>query len=275
MKDSVAGIAMGLIKEDKEYAVLSDILGDEDHLGDMDFKVAGTDSGITSLQMDIKITSITRDIMKVALEQALEGRIHILSEMAKEIKSHRKEVNEYAPRIEKMQIPTDKIREVIGAGGKVIKEICELSDAKIDIDDKGLITIYAKGKKSIEKALDEIKIIVVEPEVGQIYEGTVVKVMDFGAFVNFLGPRDGLVHISELLNERVGQVTDVVNEGDEVKVKVIGLDDRGKVKLSMRVVDQETGEEIDDPRPPREPRSNEKDNDGRPPRKPRRRRAAD
>ena len=183
--------------------------------------------------MDIKITSITREIMKVALEQALEGRMHILSEMAKEIKSHRKEVNEYAPRIEKMQIPTDKIREVIGAGGKVIKEICETTEAKIDIDDKGLITIYGKGKESIEKALNEIKIIVVEPEVGRIYEGTVVKNMDFGAFVNFLGKQDGLVHISQLAPKRVEKVTDVVKEGDEVSVKVIGFD-RGKVKLSIK-----------------------------------------
>ena len=244
IKKPVAGIAMGLIKEGKEYAVLSDILGDEDHLGDMDFKVAGTDSGITSLQMDIKITSITREIMKVALEQALEGRIHILSEMAKEIKSHRKEVNEYAPRIERMQISTDKIREVIGAGGKVIKEICEISDAKIDIDDKGLITIYAKGKQSIEKALNEIKIIVVEPEVGQIYEGTVVKIMDFGAFVNFLGKRDGLVHISAMAPYHVEKESDICKEGDTVKVKVMGLDDRGKVRLSMKVVDQETGEDM-------------------------------
>ena len=224
--------------------LLSDILGDEDHLGDMDFKVAGTDSGITSLQMDIKITSITREIMKVALEQALEGRIHILSEMAKEIQSHRKEVNEYAPRIERMQISTDKIREVIGAGGKVIKEICEISDAKIDIDDKGLITIYAKGKESIEKALNEIKIIVVEPEVGKIYEGTVVKNMDFGAFVNFLGKRDGLVHISAMAPHHVEKVSDICKEGDTVKVKVMGLDDRGKVRLSMKVVDQETGEDM-------------------------------
>ncbi len=256
IKKPVAGIAMGLIKEGKEYAVLSDILGDEDHLGDMDFKVAGTDSGITSLQMDIKITSITREIMKVALEQALEGRMHILSEMAKEIKSHRKEVNEYAPRIEKMQIPTDKIREVIGAGGKVIKEICETTEAKIDIDDKGLITIYGKGKESIEKALNEIKIIVVEPEVGRIYEGTVVKNMDFGAFVNFLGKRDGLVHISAMAPYHVEKVSDICKEGDTVKVKVMGLDDRGKVRLSMKVVDQETGEDIsgqfEEEKPPRQ-----------------------
>ena len=244
IKKPVAGIAMGLIKEGKEYAVLSDILGDEDHLGDMDFKVAGTESGITSLQMDIKITSITSEIMKVALKQANAGRLYILSEMSKEIKTSRKEVNEFAPRIEKVQISVDKIREVIGAGGKVIKEICEVSEAKIDIDDKGLITIFGAGKQSIERALEEINTIVVEPEVGQIYEGTVVKVMDFGAFVNFLGKKDGLVHISAMAPYHVDKVTDICKEGDVVKVKVMGLDDRGKVRLSMKVVDQDTGDDI-------------------------------
>ena len=275
LKAPVAGIAMGLIKEDDGYAILSDILGDEDHLGDMDFKVAGTEAGVTSLQMDIKITSITEEIMKIALDQAREGRLHILGEMSKALTESRDNLSEHAPRISTMNVPQDKIRDVIGTGGKVIREICEETGCKIDIDDEGLIKIASSDGEAADRAIDWIKGIVAEPEVGVIYTGKVVKVMDFGAFVNFLGPRDGLVHISELLNERVGQVTDVVNEGDEVKVKVIGLDDRGKVKLSMRVVDQETGEEIDDPRPPREPRSNEKDNDGRPPRKPRRRRAAD
>ncbi len=241
----------------------------------MDFKVAGTEAGVTSLQMDIKITSITEEIMKIALDQAREGRLHILGEMSKALTESRDNLSEHAPRISTMNVPQDKIRDVIGTGGKVIREICEETGCKIDIDDEGLIKIASSDGEAADRAIDWIKGIVAEPEVGVIYTGKVVKVMDFGAFVNFLGPRDGLVHISELLNERVGQVTDVVNEGDEVKVKVIGLDDRGKVKLSMRVVDQETGEEIDDPRPPREPRSNEKDNDGRPPRKPRRRRAAD
>ena len=244
IKKPVAGIAMGLIKEGKEYAVLSDILGDEDHLGDMDFKVAGTDSGITSLQMDIKITSITSEIMKIALDQANDGRLHILSEMSKGIKTHRKQVNEFAPRIEKIKIPTDKIREVIGAGGKVIREICEISEAKIDIDDSGIITIFGVGKESVDKALAEINNIVVEPEVGEIYEGKVVKIMDFGAFVNFVGKKDGLVHISAMAPYHVDKVSDICNEGDTVKVKVMGFDDRGKVRLSMKVIDQETGEDI-------------------------------
>ena len=244
IKKPVAGIAMGLIKEGKEYAVLSDILGDEDHLGDMDFKVAGTDSGITSLQMDIKITSITSEIMKIALDQANNGRLHILSEMSKGIKTHRKQVNEFAPRIEKIKIPTDKIREVIGAGGKVIREICEISEAKIDIDDSGIITIFGVGKESVDKALAEINNIVVEPEVGEIYEGKVVKIMDFGAFVNFVGKKDGLVHISAMAPYHVDKVSDICNEGDTVKVKVMGFDDRGKVRLSMKVIDQETGEDI-------------------------------
>ena len=246
IKKPVAGIAMGLIKEGDKYAVLSDILGDEDHLGDMDFKVAGTDAGITSLQMDIKITSITRKIMSEALDQAKEGRLHILSEMAKEIKVARKEVNEFAPRLERMQVAVDKIREVIGQGGKVIKEISANSEAKIDIDDTGLISIFANSKESIEKAKAEIESIVAEPEVGVIYDGKVVKVMDFGAFVNFIGKKDGLVHISAMAPERVEKVTDICNEGDAVKVKVMGLDDRGKVRLSMKVVNQETGEDISD-----------------------------
>jgi polyribonucleotide nucleotidyltransferase len=252
IKKPVAGIAMGLIKEGDKYAVLSDILGDEDHLGDMDFKVAGTDAGITSLQMDIKITSITRSIMSEALDQAKEGRLHILSEMAKEIKVARKEVNEFAPRLERMQVAVDKIREVIGQGGKVIKEISANSEAKIDIDDTGLISIFANSKESIEKAKAEIESIVAEPEVGVIYDGKVVKVMDFGAFVNFIGKKDGLVHISAMAPERVEKVTDICNEGDTVKVKVMGLDDRGKVRLSMKVVNQETGEDISDQFPEKE-----------------------
>ena len=240
----VAGIAMGLIKEGDDYAVLSDILGDEDHLGDMDFKVAGTDQGITSLQMDIKITSITADIMQVALDQARDGRMHILGEMAKALTDSREDVSEHAPRITTMQVPKDKIREVIGTGGKVIREICEETGCKIDIDDEGTIKIASVDLEATERAVDWIKGIVAEPELGVIYSGKVVKTMDFGAFVNFLGSKDGLVHISELKPERVGQTTDVVNEGDEVKVKVIGFDDRGKIKLSMKVVDQESGEDL-------------------------------
>jgi len=268
IKKAVAGIAMGLIKEKNDYAVLSDILGDEDHLGDMDFKVAGTDSGITSLQMDIKITSITKEIMTIALNQAKDGRLHILSEMAKEINSPRKEVSEHAPRIEKMQISTDKIREVIGSGGKVIKEISANSDTKIDIDDSGVISIFGNGKESIEKAKAEIESIVAEPEVGVIYEGTVVKVMDFGAFVNFLGKKDGLVHISAMAAERIEKVTDICEEGDTVKVKVMGLDDRGKVRLSMKVVNQDTGEDISDQFPDQEiERSKNKGGRRRPPRR--------
>jgi polyribonucleotide nucleotidyltransferase len=272
LKAPVAGIAMGLIKEDDGFAVLSDILGDEDHLGDMDFKVAGTETGITSLQMDIKITSITEEIMQIALGQARDGRLHILGEMAKALTQSREELSQHAPRITTMTVPTDKIRDVIGTGGKVIREICEETGCKIDIDDEGLIKIASTDGDAAIRAMDWIKGIVAEPEVGVIYSGKVVKVMDFGAFVNFLGAKDGLVHISELKNERVGQVTDVVNEGDEVKVKVIGLDDRGKVKLSMRVVDQETGEELEDTRPPREPRErSDGDGDGGD-RRPRRRR---
>ena len=242
----VAGIAMGLIKEDDGYAVLSDILGDEDHLGDMDFKVAGTDKGITSLQMDIKITSITEEIMKIALEQAKGGRLHILGEMAKALEGAREEVSANAPRITTFSIPRDKIREVIGTGGKVIREICEVTGAKVDIEDDGTIKVAAVDQSVGDRAIEWIKSIVAEPEVGEIYKGKVVKVVDFGAFVNFLGSRDGLVHISEMAQERVAQVTDVVNEGDEVSVKVLGIDDRGKVRLSMRVVNQETGEDITD-----------------------------
>ena len=264
LKAPVAGIAMGLIKEDDGFAVLSDILGDEDHLGDMDFKVAGTETGITSLQMDIKITSITEEIMQIALGQARDGRLHILGEMAKALTQSREELSQHAPRITTMTVPTDKIREVIGTGGKVIREICEETGCKIDIDDEGLIKIASTDGDAAIRAMEWIKGIVAEPEVGVIYSGKVVKVMDFGAFVNFLGAKDGLVHISELKNERVGQVTDVVNEGDAVKVKVIGLDDRGKVKLSMRVVDQETGEELEDTRPPREPRESGGDGERRP-----------
>ena len=271
LKAPVAGIAMGLIKEDDGYAVLSDILGDEDHLGDMDFKVAGTETGITSLQMDIKITSITEEIMQIALGQARDGRLHILGEMSKALTESRVELSAHAPRITTMNVPADKIREVIGTGGKVIREICEETGCKIDINDEGLIKIASADGDAAQRAMDWIKGIVAEPEVGVIYTGKVVKVMDFGAFVNFLGPKDGLVHISEILNERVAQVTDIVNEGDEVKVKVIGLDDRGKVKLSMRLVDQETGEELEDTRPPREPReSGDSGGEGRPQRRARR-----
>ncbi len=244
IKRPVAGIAMGLIKEEEGFAVLSDILGDEDHLGDMDFKVAGTEGGVTSLQMDIKITGITEEIMEIALNQARDGRMHILGEMGKAISAARDTVNDNAPRITTLSIPKDKIREVIGTGGKVIREICETTGAKVDIDDDGTVKVAAVDADAGNAAVEWIKSIVAEPEVGVIYNGKVVKVVDFGAFVNFLGARDGLVHISELAPRRVGKVTDVVNEGDEVKVKVLGIDDRGKVKLSMKVVDQETGEEI-------------------------------
>jgi polyribonucleotide nucleotidyltransferase len=240
----VAGIAMGLIKEDKQFAVLSDILGDEDHLGDMDFKVAGTDHGITSLQMDLKIASITPEIMKIALSQAKDGRLHILGEMAKAIDSSRQEVSQNAPRITVINIPKDKIREVIGTGGKVIREITEQTGAKIDIEDDGTIKVAAVDAAAAQAAIDWIRGIVAEPEIGHVYTGKVVKVMDFGAFVNFLGSRDGLVHISELAPQRVKQTSDVVNVGDQVKVKVLGVDDRGKVKLSMKAVDQKTGEDL-------------------------------
>jgi polyribonucleotide nucleotidyltransferase len=244
MARPVAGIAMGLIKEDDGHAVLSDILGDEDHLGDMDFKVAGTDQGITSLQMDIKITSITQDIMKDALAQAHDGRLHILAEMAKSIDTSRTEVSSNAPRITAFKINKDKIREVIGPGGKMIREICETTGAKIDLEDDGTVKVAAVDEKAAEAAIKWIKDLTQEPEIGVIYTGKVVKTVDFGAFVNFMGAKDGLVHISELAPERVGKTTDIVNEGDMVKVKLIGIDDRGKVKLSMKSVDQETGEEI-------------------------------
>ena len=244
LKKPVAGIAMGLIKEADDYAVLTDILGDEDHLGDMDFKVAGTENGITSLQMDIKITSITEEIMKVALEQAREGRLHILGEMAKALRMARDDVSENAPRITMIKINKDKIREVIGPGGKIIREIQEVTGTKIDLDDDGTVKVAAVDQKATQAAIEWIESITAEPEVGRIYNGKVVKTMDFGAFVNFMGPKDGLVHISELAPERVGKTTDVVNVGDEVKVKLIGIDDRGKVKLSMKAVDQNTGKEI-------------------------------
>jgi polyribonucleotide nucleotidyltransferase len=241
---SVAGIAIGLIKEPEGFAVLSDILGDEDHLGDMDFKVAGTNLGVTALQMDIKITSITEEIMRVALEQAREGRTHILAEMAKALTGARDTVSANAPRITTFSIPKEKIREVIGTGGKVIREITETTGAKIDIEDDGTIKVAAVDADAAKAAIDWIRGIVAEPEAGVIYNGKVVKVVDFGAFVNFLGSRDGLVHISELAPQRVAKVADVVKLGDTVKVKVLGFDDRGKIKLSMRQVDQETGEDL-------------------------------
>jgi polyribonucleotide nucleotidyltransferase len=240
----VAGIAMGLIKEPDGFAVLSDILGDEDHLGDMDFKVAGTARGVTALQMDIKITSITEEIMRVALAQARDGRSHILGEMAKALTGAREEVSGNAPRITTISIPKDKIREVIGSGGKVIREITETTGAKIDIDDDGTIKVAAVDANAAKAAIEWIRGIVAEPELGGIYNGKVVKVVDFGAFVNFLGAKDGLVHISELAQQRVGKVADVVKVGDGVKVKVLGFDDRGKVKLSMRQVDQQSGEDL-------------------------------
>ncbi len=245
LKRPVAGIAMGLIKEGARFAVLSDILGDEDHLGDMDFKVAGTSEGVTSLQMDIKITGITEEIMKVALDQARDGRIHILSEMNKALNTARPELGEYAPRIETIHIPVDKIREVIGSGGSVIREIVAESGAKIDISDDGTVKIASANAESIRAAINRIRGITAEPEVGEIYQGKVVKVMEFGAFVNFFGPKDGLVHISQLADGRPKAVTDVVKEGDSVWVKLLGFDDRGKVKLSMKVVDQKTGKELE------------------------------
>ncbi len=246
LKSPVAGIAMGLIKEDRGYAVLSDIIGDEDHLGDMDFKVAGTEAGITALQMDLKIASVTPEIMQVALAQARDGRLHILGEMAKALTGARDDVAATAPRITIINVPKEKIREVIGTGGKVIREIVEQTGCKIDIDDDGTIKIAATEQTKAQAAIDWIRGIVAEPEVGVIYNGKVVKTADFGAFVNFLGSRDGLVHISELAQGRVNKTNDIVNVGDAVKVKVLGFDDRGKVKLSMRVVDQATGEDISD-----------------------------
>jgi polyribonucleotide nucleotidyltransferase len=245
LKSPTAGIAMGLILEGDRYAVLSDILGDEDHLGDMDFKVAGTSDGVTSLQMDIKIAGITEEIMRVALAQAKDGRLHILGEMNKAITGARAELGEFAPRIETLKIPTDKIREVIGTGGKVIREIVEKTGAKVNIEDDGTVKVASSDGNSIKAAIAWIKSIASDPEVGAIYEGTVVKTTDFGAFVNFFGAKDGLVHISQLSKQRVAKTTDVVKEGDKVKVKLMGFDDRGKVRLSMRVVDQETGEDLE------------------------------
>lgn len=246
IKRPVSGIAMGLIKDEEGVAVLSDILGDEDHLGDMDFKVAGTSEGITSLQMDIKIAGITKDIMQTALEQANGGRMHILEEMGKALGESRTSLSENAPQMETMQIPTDKIREVIGSGGKVIREIVETTGAKVNIEDDGTVTLSALDKASIEAARTWIRGITAEPEVGEIYQGKVVAVKDFGAFVNFFGPKDGLVHVSQMAQERVKHPKDVVSEGDQVWVKLLGFDDRGKVRLSMKVVNQETGEAIDE-----------------------------
>lgn len=245
LKRPTAGIAMGLILEGERYAVLSDILGDEDHLGDMDFKVAGTEEGVTSLQMDIKITGINEEIMRVALDQAKAGRLHILGEMAKALTGARAELGEFAPRIETLKIPTEKIREVIGTGGKVIREIVEKTGAKINIEDDGTVKVASSDGNSIRAAINWIKSITNEPEVGQVYDGTVVKVADFGAFVNFFGAKDGLVHISQLAKGRVAKTSDVVKEGDKVKVKLLGFDDRGKVRLSMRAVDQATGEDLE------------------------------
>jgi polyribonucleotide nucleotidyltransferase len=254
VKSPVSGIAMGLILEGDEFAVLSDILGDEDHLGDMDFKVAGTADGITTMQMDIKIAGITQEIMAKALEQAKAGRMHILGEMAKALTGARTEVSKHAPRIETIQIDKSKIRDVIGTGGKVIREIVAETGAKVDIDDEGVIKISSSNTDEIEAAKKWILGIVEEAEVGKVYNGKVVNIVDFGAFVNFMGGKDGLVHVSEMRNERVEKPTDVVSEGMEVKVKVLEIDQRGKVRLSMRVVDQETGEELEDTRPPREAR---------------------
>ncbi|QGN55428.1 polyribonucleotide nucleotidyltransferase [Novosphingobium sp. Gsoil 351] len=260
----VSGIAMGLILEGTEFTVLSDILGDEDHLGDMDFKVAGTSEGITTMQMDIKVAGITREIFEAALNQAKAGRAHILGEMTKALGSARTELSDYAPRIETMQIDKSKIREVIGTGGKVIREIVAETGAKVDIDDEGLIKLSSSDPAQIEAARKWILGIVEEAEVGKIYDGKVVTIVDFGAFVNFMGGKDGLVHVSEMRNERVEKPTDVVSEGQAVKVKVLEIDPRGKVRLSMRVVDQETGEELPDTRPPREPRGDRPGGDRRP-----------
>jgi polyribonucleotide nucleotidyltransferase len=244
LKAPVAGVAMGLILEGERFAVLTDILGDEDHLGDMDFKVAGTANGITSLQMDIKVAGITPEIMEQALAQAKNGRLHILEEMGKALSAGRAEFSAHAPRIETMQIAVDKIREVIGSGGKVIRSIVEESGAKVDINDDGTIKIASANAAAIEKARELIGAIVDEPEIGKVYTGKVVKIMDFGAFVNFFGKRDGLVHVSQLSNERVGHPKDILQEGQSVKVKLMGFDERGKVRLSMKAVDQETGAEL-------------------------------
>jgi polyribonucleotide nucleotidyltransferase len=245
LKRPTAGIAMGLILEENRHAVLSDILGDEDHLGDMDFKVAGTERGVTSLQMDIKIAGITEEIMRTALAQAKEGRLHILGEMGKALTQHRAQLGEHAPRIEVFHIAVDKIREVIGSGGKVIREIVEKTGAKVDISDDGTVKVASASGDAMKAAINWIKSIASDPEVGHIYEGTVVKVMDFGAFVNFFGAKDGLVHISQLAPRRVQKVTEVVKEGDRVKVKLLGFDERGKVRLSMKAVDQTTGEDLE------------------------------
>ena len=263
LKRPVSGIAMGLILEGKDFAVISDILGDEDHLGDMDFKVAGTSEGVTSLQMDIKVAGITEEIMKTALAQAKDGRAHILGEMAKALGEVRGELSVHAPRIETMQIPKDKIREVIGTGGKVIREIVAETGAKVDIDDDGTIKIASSDLAKIEAARNWIKGIVAEPEPGTIYTGKVASIVDFGAFVTFMPGKDGLVHVSEIKNERVENVRDVLSEGQEVKVKLLEIDPRGKVRLSMRLVDQETGEELPDTRPPREPRGDREGGGGR------------
>jgi polyribonucleotide nucleotidyltransferase len=244
LKAPVAGVAMGLILEGKKFAVLTDILGDEDHLGDMDFKVAGTETGITSLQMDIKVAGITPQIMEKALDQAKEARLHILGEMAKSL-STPSDFSKYAPKIESLTVPSDKIREVIGSGGKVIKEIVEVSGAKVDINDDGIVRIASQNRESLDAAKKMIKEIVEDPIVGQVFEGKVVKLMDFGAFVNFYGKRDGLVHVSQISEERVNHPKDVLNEGQTVKVKLMGIDDRGKSKLSMKIIDQNTGKEIE------------------------------
>jgi polyribonucleotide nucleotidyltransferase len=240
----IAGIAMGLILEGERFAVLSDILGDEDHLGDMDFKVAGTEMGVTSLQMDIKIAGITEEIMRVALDQAKAGRLHILGEMGKAISHSRDQLGEHAPRIEQIKIPTDKIREVIGSGGSVIRGLVEETGAKIDISDDGTVKIAAASLNSIKDAINRIKMITSEPEVGQIYKGKVVKIVEFGAFVNFFGARDGLVHISQMADRRLKHASEILKEGSEVYVKVMGFDDRGKVRLVMKGIDQQTGKEV-------------------------------
>jgi polyribonucleotide nucleotidyltransferase len=267
IKRPVSGIAMGLILEGKDFAILSDILGDEDHLGDMDFKVGGTSEGITTMQMDIKIAGITREIFEAALTQAKDGRAHILGEMNKALSQTRSELSAHAPRIETMQIDKAKIRDVIGTGGKVIREIVATTGAKVDIDDEGLIKVSSSDLSQIEAAMNWIKGIVEEAEIGKIYDGKVVNIVDFGAFVNFMGGKDGLVHVSEMKNERVEKPTDVVSEGMDVKVKVLEIDPRGKVRLSMRLVDQETGEELEDTRPPREPRGDRGDRGDRGPRR--------
>jgi polyribonucleotide nucleotidyltransferase len=267
IKRPVSGIAMGLILEGKDFAILSDILGDEDHLGDMDFKVAGTSEGITTMQMDIKIAGITKEIFEKALAQAKDGRAHILGEMSKALGEARTELSAHAPRIETITIDKSKIRDIIGTGGKVIREIVATTGAKVDIDDEGIIKISSSDPAQIDAAKAWILGIVEEPEIGKIYNGKVVNIVDFGAFVNFMGGKDGLVHVSEMKNERVEKPTDIVSEGQDVKVKVLEIDNRGKVRLSMRVVDQETGEELEDTRPAREPREPRGDRPDRGPRR--------